>query len=457
MNKTPTELLNEILDLLENPAANFDFDAKLNQANSLLQPSDHDVVAAYFCWKLMHVSQVSESVKVTSQRLLAKKAHTEGRMDGLMGIDASETYAFHNYLLPQGRKRKTFFDKNLIGEFEIDFSDKEQYQKECEVEAEKSRSLSDWLLDDYELNNENVTEESQDTSALKVTIDDIFRNLSFLLKNAKYREAAEECWKHEIIDEEAGRNGFMESDLFWDLVLNEIPSELIQRESPSLGTISDFISQTQTSHDGPLWGDRIQPHTGEVILALGASKLGDHELLEFTENKLRSEFFAALTACLLLQGRPRLAIRIFVEKVGFSPKSSCLMIRMLSNSIPELGSLDGDPRDALQTLQDMAGNYSLWRSQNGQGQQVRSIVCIIGAWLRLGDIPKVEAALDIYQDVVNSFRTSDEDKKSTIKDQESSWIQAAIYFFLKEDREKALELIRNYLVRSVQFGNVPSA
>ena len=462
MNMTPTQRLNDILDLLENPAANFDFDAKLKEANSLLQSSDHDVVAAYFCWKLMHVSQASEFVKTTSQGLLAKKALAEGRMDGLMGIGVNGTYAFNGELLPQGRKRKTS-DVNLIGEFEIDFSDKEQYRKECEVEDEKSRRTSKNIL--ANLRARGLIEKPRDTSALQENITFIYQHLTGLLKNAKYGEAAKECWNHEIIDEEAGRNGFMKSDLFWDLVRKELPSELIQQESPSFRRIRSFISETQTSHDGPLWGDRIQPHTGEVILALAASKLGDHELLEFAENNLRSEFFAALSACLLLQGRPRLAIQIFAERVGvFSPKSSpkptCLMIRMLSNSIPDLGTLDGDPRDALQTLQDMAGNYPLWRSQNGQDQQVRSLGCIIGAWLRLGDIPKVEAALEIYRDVINSFLITEEPeerKSDMIKNEEKAWIQAAVYFFLKEDREKALEMIRHYLLRSVQFGNIAPA
>lgn len=466
MNPKPKNIL-EILEILEKPSSeSCDFEALLESAKTILTEDNHDVLAAYFCWKLMDVPGAKNFVATTAAKIISKNKSLGAEDENPIGVVLGSSYAFNNYILPSVENRKNLFN-SLIGEFEATFVNQELYLSECDLANKENELLSNFMMGEKEEDpllfetvpnintrfvkgidsNLHHADKNSNTELSFQKIADLYKSNKNHLLLGNLDNAVKSCWEHEIVDDTVGRNEFMESELFWDLVQHELPDEIVNRESPRFGFFKDFISEVSSSHDGPLWGDRVQPHQGEFILAFAASELEDENLLEFVKSSLSSDFYSAFSACLLIRQRPVMAVRIFAEKCLFSPKSSCLMVMMLSNAIPDLGSVNEDPQEALQILLDLSCNTPLWSSQNGRGQQLRSLHCILGAWLRLGDFEKAWETVEFYNDATNDTVPPNKKTNNHGKSQSDCWMQAATYFFLKGNSEMALATIKDYLIR----------
>ena len=360
MNYKSKELA-AILNIIENPGSDIkDYKALQKTGESLVSAKNRNVLASYFCWKLKKILSAREFVGEKSSELLSSidsKMDEEGKDP--MKIVLGQSYGFNNYILPKEVKRKTFFI-NLWVEFEADFANQKSYLQACEDEEKKNADLGAWLLDEYEKEAGNmagnVIAEIPSTEDPSKKVLGIYESIKNQLLIGAYSEAIKLCWEHEIVDESIGRLEFFESDLFWDLVRNELSESVVERSYPNFRDLKNFISEIYSSHDGPLWGDRSEPHSGEIILALAVSEMENQQLIEFVNLSQRSDFFAVLSACLLMRERPLMAARIFAEKCTFSPKFSCLMVMLLSNAIPDLGGSYGDHHEALQTLLDLSCN-----------------------------------------------------------------------------------------------------
>jgi hypothetical protein len=449
MNPKPKNI-SGILEILEKPSLEpLGFKALLESAESFVSEDKHDVLSAYFCWKLIDVPSAKNFVATTASKILSKNKSLGAEDENPIGVVLGSSYAFNNYILPRVENRKNLFS-SLKEEFEAEFADPEFYRQECERADEESKSISNWLLEEYKRENKSTALIKHNSTEKDISYEKIVKVYKSLQENlllGNYENAVKSCWEHEIVDETVGRYEFMESESFWDLIQNEIPDLRVRKEFSYRLFYKIFISDVSTYHDGPLWGDRVQPHQGEFILAFAASELENEKLLELLKYPQRSEFYSALSVCLLMRQRLVMAARIFAEKCSFSPKFFILMVKMLSNAIPDLGSINEDPREALQILLDLSCNTPLWSSQNGHDQQLRSLHCILGVWLRLGDFEKAWETVEFYNDAANDTVAPNKKTNNHGKSQSDCWMQAATYFFLKGNSEMALATIKDYLIR----------
>lgn len=413
----------------------------LESASGCLSEGDLDLLKAYVCWNFKDHPPAEEWVHTVAKNLIDDRAEKRFEGDaltkGLIGI-----YDYDYKLLPDCQNQVSL--DGLIAQLKSDFLSQEVINDEIGIYIDNN----DVDVESWEKQRE--VENERATIAAK-----ILRELTLLLATDRFEDAIHEAHSHVRIGPDEDANQSDRNDITRTLFRNASFKQVIQNDcslkNPSVADLSwQYASAIYSTRDGFLFGDRISARCGDVLLAYALSAFEESRIIQFLERFNEINTTAVLVACLLIRGRRNLAVSVLANFLRFEAGRCGMLIRMFALSIPDLPFEDGPPEHSLRILQAMVANTPLWK-QEGEEIRLQSTAhaCIASCWLRMGNVESATKSMDLHRfSILSNHCTSDEDKTSSLRQIANSFIKAAVYFFLKEDRKMALKMIRHYLERA---------